>query len=151
MENWANCRMEMNVLVTPDMANFTGRMHGGDLLKILDQVAYSCAARFCGNYPVTLSVDKVLFKQPIYIGELLTLKSCVNYTGRTSMEIGIKVVAEDIKTRTVRHTNTCYITMVALDDDGKSVAVPKLSLKSEDAKRRYKEAEQRKKLSLMLS
>ena len=148
MADWKRCRMEMNVLVTPDMANFTGRMHGGDLLKILDQVAYTCAARYSGHYPVTLSVDKVTFKQPIHIGELLTFMSCINYTGRSSMEVGIKVIAEDIKTKMVRHTNTCYITMVALDEAGKPAKVPQLALKDDDAKRRFKAAKERKKKSL---
>lgn len=151
MADWKRCRMEMNVLVTPDMANFSGRMHGGELLKILDQVAYTSAARYSGHYPVTLSVDKVTFKQPIHIGELLTFMSCINYTGRSSMEVGIKVVAEDIKTKIVRHTNTCYITMVALDEEGKPVEVPPLALKSDEAKRRYKAAELRKQKSLSAS
>ena len=148
MSDWKRCRMEMNVLVTPDMANFSGRMHGGDLLKILDQVAYTCSARYSGYYPVTLSVDKVTFNEPIYIGELLTFMSTINYTGRSSMEVGIKVIAEDIKTKVVRHTNTCFITMVALDEDGKPVQVPEIALKTEDSQRRYKAAKRRKKLSI---
>ncbi len=86
---------EMTVLVTPDMSNFGGNMHGGELLKLLDKVAYTCAMRYCGKYVVTLSVDNVLFKHPIRIGEMLILKAAVNYTGRTSMEIGIRVNSED--------------------------------------------------------
>ena len=88
---------EMTVLVTPDMANFSGNMHGGELLKLLDKVAYTCAMRYSGHYAVTLSVDNVLFKEPIHIGELVTCLATINYTGNTSMEIGIKVVAEDIR------------------------------------------------------
>jgi len=97
---------------------------------------------------VPMSVDKVTFKEPIYIGELLTFMSTINYTGRSSMEVGIKVIAEDIKTKVVRYTNTCFITMVALDEDGKLVEVPKLALKSEDAQCRYRAAQRRKQLSI---
>ena len=90
-------KTEMTRLITPDMSNFGGNMHGGELLKLLDKVAYTCAMRYCGKYVVTLSVDNVLFKQPIAIGDLLYLKAAVNYTGRTSMEIGIQVSAENLK------------------------------------------------------
>ena len=109
---------EMAVLVTPAMANFHGNMHGGDILKLLDQVAYTCATRYCGTYTVTLSADKVTFKQSIKIGEMLTFLAKVNYTGRTSMEVGIKVMSENLQTKQIRHTNTCYFTMVAIDEDG---------------------------------
>ncbi len=135
---------ELTVLVTPEMANFSGNMHGGELLKILDKVAYICAAKYSGQYCVTLSVDQVTFKQPIKIGELLTLMSAVNYTGRTSMEIGIKVISEDIREKVVRHTNSCYFTMVAVDENGKPTELPKLSLDTEKAKRRFKSAEARR-------
>lgn len=136
--------LEMTVLVTPNMANFGGKMHGGDVLKILDQVAYTCATRYCGQYAVTLSVDRVLFKHPIYIGELLRFLARVNYTGRTSMEVGIKVIAENIKKESVRHTNTCYFTMVALDEDGKAVPVPPLSLRSDTDRQRFAAAQARR-------
>ena len=116
----------LNVLVTPEMANFNGNMHGGELLKILDKAAYICASKYSGNYCVTLSVDKVTFKNSIKIGELLTLLAKVNYTGRTSMEIGIKVIAEDIRNNIVRHTNTCFFTMVAVDENGKPTEVEPL-------------------------
>src|SRR5882672_8395815 len=95
--------LTMTVLMTPDMANFTGNVHGGTILKLLDQVAYACASRYCGQYVVTLSVDQVMFRQPIHVGELVTFLASVNFTGTTSMEIGIKVVAENILTQTLRH------------------------------------------------
>ena len=107
-----NHELYMTVLMTPDMANFIGNVHGGDLLKMLDQVAYACASRYSGNYVVTLSVDQVMFREPIYVGELVTFAASVNYVGRTSMEVGIRVEAEDVRARTVRHTNSCYFTMV---------------------------------------
>ena len=118
-----NHQLTMTVLMTPDMANFTGNVHGGTILKLLDQVAYACAARYAGRYVVTLSVDQVNFLQPIHVGELVTFLAAVNYTGTTSMEVGIKVVAEDIRSKVVRHANSCFFTMVAMDDDRKPVAV----------------------------
>ena len=135
--------LHMSVLMTPDMANFSGNVHGGDILKLLDQVAYSCASRYAGCYVVTLSVDQVLFKEPIRVGELVTFLASVNYVGRTSMEVGIKVVAEDIQNRSVRHTNSCYFTMVAMRD-GKPQAVPQLSIEYETQRQRFEEAVLRK-------
>ena len=90
--------LSMTVLMTPDMSNFSGSVHGGSLLKLLDQVAYACASRYAGSYVVTLSVDRVLFREPIRVGELVTFSASVNYTGRTSMEIGIRVDAQDVRT-----------------------------------------------------
>src|SRR3954467_12882305 len=108
--------LSMTVLMTPDMANFAGNVHGGTILKFLDQVAYACASRYAGCYVVTLSVDRVMFRQPIHVGELVTFLASVNHTGRTSMEIGIKVLAENIREKTLRHANSSFITMVAVDD-----------------------------------
>lgn len=133
--------------MTPDMANFSGNVHGGDLLKLLDQVAYACASRYSGHYCVTLSVDKVTFKEPIYVGELVTFLASVNHVGRTSMEVGIRVEAQNIRERTVRHTNSCYFTMVAVED-GKPVPVPPLELKTEQQRCHFEAAEQRKALRL---
>lgn len=139
---------EMTVLVTPEMTNFSGRMHGGELLKILDKVAYTCASRFCGEYVVTISVDKVTFTQPIFIGELVIFLASVNYTGKTSLEVGIKVIAEDIKQRTVRHCNTSYFTMIAMDEEGNKVKVPQLELITEIQKERFTKALARRKKRL---
>ena len=137
-------QLSMTVLMTPDMANFSGNVHGGALLKLLDQVAYACASRYAGAYVVTLSVDRVTFKQPIHVGELVTFLASVNYTGRTSMEVGIKVVAEDIRSQSVRHTNSCFFTMVAMGTDGKPVAMPTFQPEGEEAQRRWCEAEARR-------
>lgn len=132
--------------MTPDMANFSGNVHGGTILKYLDQVAYACASRYAGSYVVTLSVDQVMFRQPIHVGELVTFYASVNYTGRTSMEIGIKVVTEDIRQQMVRHTNSCYFTMVAVDDDGKATAVPPLHPVTQEERHRHEAAIQRRAL-----
>ncbi len=137
-------QLSMTVLMTPDMANFTGNVHGGTILKLLDQVAYACAARYAGRYVVTLSVDQVMFREPIHVGELVTFLASVNHTGKSSMEIGIKVVAEEIRTQKVRHANSCFFTMVALDDDRKPVAVTPLVPATADERRRHASAELRR-------
>jgi len=139
-------QLTMTVLMTPDMANFAGNVHGGTILKFLDQVAYACASRYAGRYVVTLSVDQVMFRQPIYVGELVTFQASVNYTGKSSMEIGIKVLAENIRTQELRHANSCFFTMVAVDDERKPVAVPELSPVTPDQLRRHACAEVRKQL-----
>ncbi len=118
--------LSMTVLMTPDLANFAGKVHGGTLLKFLDQVAYSCASRYAGAYAVTLSVDRVLFRDAILVGELVSFSATVNYTGRTSLEVGIRVDTENIRDGTRRHTNSSYFTMVAVDDAGNPVSVPPL-------------------------
>ena len=140
---------EMTELVTPSMANFSGNMHGGELLKLLDKVAYTCAMRYSGCYAVTLSVDNVLFKQPIHIGEMVTCLATVNYTGRSSMEIGIKVIAENIQEKTVRHTHSCFFTMVAMKD-GRPTPVPNLEIKNDQQRRRWNKAIKRKEARMKL-
>lgn len=139
--------LSMTVLMTPDMANFSGNVHGGAILKLLDQVAYACASRYAGHYVVTLSVDEVQFRQPIHVGELVTFLASVNYVGRTSMEIGIKVIAEDIREQSIRHTNSCYFTMVAVDQ-GKPVGVTPLEPATDIERRRYQAALMRRELRL---
>jgi acyl-CoA hydrolase len=134
----------MTVLMTPDMANFSGKVHGGALLRLLDQVAYSCAARYAGNYVVTLSVDRVLFRDAIHVGDLVSFSASVNYTGRTSLEIGIRVDTENIRSGTRRHTNSSYFTMVAVDESGRPVAVPPLTPTTDVARRRYEAAQVRR-------
>ena len=139
-------QLTMTVLMTPGMANFSGKVHGGAVLKLLDEVAYACAAQYCGRYVVTLSVDQVTFLQPIQVGELLSFLASVNYTGSSSMEVGIKVVAQDIRTQTQRHVNSCFFTMVAVGDDGRPVAVPPLHPSTPDELRRFEAAKLRKEL-----
>lgn len=144
--NLPNHELSMTVLMTPDMANFSGKVHGGAVLKLLDQVAYACASRYSGRYVVTLSVDQVMFREPIHVGELVTFLATVNATGRSSMEVGIKVVAEDIRQQVVRHANSCFFTMVAVGDDGKPVAVPPRVPVTPDEQRRHAAAQVRREL-----
>jgi acyl-CoA hydrolase len=139
-------QLEMVVLMTPDMANFSGKVHGGALLNLLDRVAYSCASRYSQEYAVTLSVDQVVFRQPIHVGELVTFRASINYAGRTSMEVGIRVEAENIRTGERRHTNSCYFTMVAVDAEGRPTTVPIYKPADEIRERRLRAAETRRSL-----
>lgn len=139
-------QLEMTELMTPDLANFSGKVHGGALLNLLDRVAFSCASRFSGRYTVTLSVDQVTFKEAINVGELVTFRASINSVGRSSMEVGIRVEAEDIRSGTRRHTNSCYFTLVALDDAGKPTAVPELRVETDLERKRQRAAEVRRKL-----
>ena len=139
-------QLTMTVLMTPDMANFSGNVHGGTVLKLLDQVAYACASRWAGSYVVTLSVDQVTFRQPIHVGELVTFLASVNRTGSSSMEVGVKVVAENIRTQTLRHANSCFFTMVAVGDDGKPQAVKAFVPQTPVEQRRHEAATLRRQL-----
>jgi acyl-CoA hydrolase len=137
-------QLTMTVLMTPDTANFSGNVHGGTILKLLDQAAYACASRYAGAYVVTLSVDQVVFRQPIHVGELVTFLASVNHTGTSSMEVGIKVIAENIRTQLKRHVNSCFFTMVAVGDERKPQPVSPLRPFTPDEKRRFNAAEARK-------
>src|SRR5476649_2422271 len=148
--SWTAHELSMTVLMTPDMANFSGNVHGGTILKYLDSVAYACASRYSGSYVVTLSVDQVMFLQPIHVGELVTFLASINYTGRTSMEVGIRVVTENIQQRLVRHANSCYFTMVAVDADRKPVEVPALVPETDEQKSRFEQAQLRKQSRQMM-
>jgi acyl-CoA hydrolase len=139
-------RLSMTILMTPDMSNFAGNVHGGTLLKYLDQVAYTCATRYARNYAVTLSVDQVVFREPIHVGELVTFQASVNHTGRTSLEIGVRVTTQDLVRQIVRHTNSCYFTMVAVGPDGKAVPVPPWHPRTAEERRRHAAAVRRREL-----
>ena len=144
--DYSSAELTMTVLMTPDKANFTGNVHGGDLLKLLDQAAYACASRYAGKQAVTLSVDQVTFRQPIHVGELATCFASVNYTGNTSMEIGIKVIAENIQSQIKRHVNSCFFTMVSIDQNGKPSSVPTFIPSTPDQLRRHRGAQLRKEM-----
>ncbi|HTH81999.1 MAG TPA: acyl-CoA thioesterase [Mucilaginibacter sp.] len=133
-------------LMIPSYSNFGGKIHGGILLSLMDKVAYVCAAKHAGNYCVTASIDTVDFLQPVEVGELVSLMASVNYVGNTSLVVGIRVISENIKTNTIKHTNTSYFTMVAKDDDNKPVKIPGLILENRDHVRRFIEAKRRKEI-----
>ena len=133
----------MTRLMTPDMSNFSGKVHGGTILKLLDEAAFTCASRYCKTYVVTKSLDQVVFKQPIGGGDLMTFKCNVNYVGRTSMEIGIRVEGERITEKTQYHAISSYFTMVSVDEDGKPIRVPELELNSDIEKKLFEAGKMR--------
>jgi uncharacterized protein (TIGR00369 family) len=133
----ASSKITISQLMLPSHTNFSGKIHGGYLLSLLDQVAFACASKFSGNYCVTASVDTVNFLNPIEVGELVTLKASVNYVGKTSMIIGIRVESENIQTGEKKHCNSSYFTMVAKDSNGIKIQVPKLILSDLQEVRRF--------------
>lgn len=133
-------------LMIPSYANFGGKIHGGILLSLIDKVAYACASRHAGTYCVTVSVDGVDFLKPVEVGDLVSLMASVNYVGRTSLVIGIRVIAENVRNGIQRHTNTSYVTMVAKGEDDLPAVVPPLLLESEEDGRRFLEAMTRRQL-----
>ena len=135
---------ELVELMIPAYANFGGKIHGGILLSLMDKVAYACASKHAGAYCVTVTVDNVEFLSPVEVGDLVRFSASVNYVGKTSLVVGIRVTAENIKTGEQRHTNTSYFTMVAKDDEGKPTLVPRLLLETEEEVRRFLEAMKRR-------
>lgn len=130
-------RITLSELMLPSHSNFSGKIHGGYLLKLMDQIAFACASKYSGCYCVTASVDTVDFLNPVDVGELVTLKASVNYVGKTSMVVGIRVTSEHIQTGVKKHCNSSYFTMVAKDENGKNVQVPKLILSNLEEVRRF--------------
>lgn len=130
-------QVTMNLLMLPSHSNFSGKIHGGYILNLMDQIAFACASKHSGHYCVTASVNRVDFLNPVEVGEMLTLKASVNYTGRTSMVVGLRVESENIQEGFVKHCNSSYFTMVAKDKSGKSVPVPGLLLDTEERIRRF--------------
>jgi uncharacterized protein (TIGR00369 family) len=124
-------------LMLPSHSNFSGKIHGGFILNLMDQIAFACGSKHSGHYCVTASVNKVDFLNPIEVGELVTLKASVNFTGKTSMVIGVRVESENIHTGEVKHCNSSYFTMVAKDEQGNNVSVPGIILKNDDNIRRF--------------
>lgn len=137
-------RIKLTELMLPSHSNFSGKIHGGYILSLMDQVAFACASKHSGHYCVTASVDKVDFLNPIEVGEIVNLKAQVNYTGRTSMVIGVRVESENIKSGKVKHCNSSYFTMVAKNDDGSNAPIPGLILDTVDNLRRFSKAVEHK-------
>lgn len=137
-------RVSLSVLMLPSHANFSGKIHGGHILSLIDQIAFACASKHSNNYCVTASVDVVDFLAPVEVGELVTLKASVNYVGTSSMVVGIRVDAENIQTGNSKHCNSSYVTMVAKDESGKTVPVPGLKIANDTHVRRFVRALKRK-------
>lgn len=134
-------------LMLPSYANFGGKVHGGILLSLMDKVAYVTATKHCASYCVTVAVDGVEFLNPVEVGDLLSLNASVNYVGNTSMIVGIRVETLNPKTGVMQHTNSCYFTMAAKDDEGNLIAVPGLEIETETQLRRFCEGIELKKLA----
>lgn len=133
-------KITLSELMLPSHSNFSGKIHGGYLLSLMDQIAFACASKYSGSYCVTASVDTVNFLNPVEIGELVTLKACVNYVGTSSMVVGIRVTSQNIQTGKVKHTNSSYFTMVAKNENGEKALVPKLILSNLEEVRRFYES-----------
>ncbi len=133
-------------LMIPSYANFGGKIHGGIIMSLMDKVAYACASRHAGAYCVTVTVDEVTFLQPVEVGDLVSLHASVNFVGQSSMVIGIRVTAENVRTGKLKHTNTSYFTMVAKDDTDRPTEVPPLLLENKEDARRFLEAIKRREL-----
>ncbi len=133
----SSSNISISQLMLPSHTNFSGKIHGGFILSLLDQIAFACASKFSENYCVTASVDTVNFLKPIEVGELVTMKAKVNYVGKSSMIVGIRVEAENIQTGEKNHCNSSYFTMVAKDENGNKVLVPGLILSNVEEVRRF--------------
>ncbi len=138
----------MAQVMNPQDANPAGNVHGGVIMKMIDSAAGAVGARHARGNVVTASIDRLDFHHPVYVGDLLTLRASLNMVGRTSMEVGVRVEAENLSTGEKRHTSSAYLTMVALDKEGKPMELPPLTLESDDQVRRNDEAKSRKQMRL---
>lgn len=138
----------MTNFMMPQDANLRGNVFGGTIMKLIDEISGITAVRHTRGNVVTASIDRMDFIAPIYIGDILRLKSSINYVGTTSMEIGVRIEAEDPRTGQIRHTGTCFLTYVALDEHGRPREVPKLKLETDEDRRRWEEAAIRRKLRM---
>lgn len=136
-------KVSISELMLPSYSNFSGKIHGGYILSLMDRIAFACASKHSETYCVTASVDTVDFLNPIEVGELVTMKASINYVGKTSMVVGIRVESENIQTGKIKHCNSSYFTMVAKSDDGKKSKVPGIILDQEVEVRRFLKAVKR--------
>ncbi len=124
-------------LMLPTYSNFSGKIHGGFILSLMDKAAFACASKYSGQYCVTASVNRVDFLNPIEVGELVTMKAQINYVGNSSMVVGIRVESQNIQTGEIKHCNSSYFSMVAKDENGKNVIVPGLIIRNVNEMRRF--------------
>ena len=143
-------RVTMTQLMTPQDTNLTGNVFGGVILAAVDRIAYVASSRHSGCPTVTASIDQVDFRSPIEIGEIVTLEAEINTVGRSSMEVGVRVWAESVRSGPRRLTNQCFVTMVAMDKEHRPVPVPHIRIETEADYRRYYEAELRRHARLEL-
>ena len=136
----------MTELMIPSYANFGGKIHGGIILSLMDKVAYACSAKHAGGYCVTASINVVDFLAPVEVGDLVHLHASINYVGTSSVFVGVRVEAEDVRSGEVRHTNSCYFTMVSVDDDRQPRPVPGLILENDEDLYRFAKTLKRREL-----
>lgn len=143
---------ETSLVLTHQMqpvdANFMGNIHGGVILKLIDEAAGACAFRFCRTRVVTAAIDRIDFHHPVQIGNLVRFMANVNFSGSSSIEVGVRVEAEDLTTGMTTHTNSAYLVFVALSDSGKPIPVPRLTPETDKQKKWYAEAEERRRKRL---
>jgi acyl-CoA hydrolase len=144
----AQSKAELTELMLPNDANPMGKILGGKVLHLIDVAGAIAAHRHSRSAVVTASIDNVDFLHPVHVGDLLVLRSSVNYAGRTSMEVGVKVTSENPVTGEIRHTSTAYLTFVAINEKGERIEVPEIVPESTEEKRRYREAKERRRLRL---
>jgi uncharacterized protein (TIGR00369 family) len=136
-------QVTLHHFMLPQHANPLGNVHGGVIMRLVDEAAGLCAMRHAQHPAVTIAIDSMTFYSPVRVGELVTLNASLNWVGHTSMEVGVRVVAENPLTGERTHTNSAYLVFVALDDDGQPVKVPPLILETDEERRRWTEAEAR--------
>jgi uncharacterized protein (TIGR00369 family) len=136
-------QVTLHHFMLPQHANPLGNVHGGVIMRLVDEAAGLCAMRHAQHPAVTIAIDSMTFYSPVRVGELVTLNASLNWVGHTSMEVGVRVVAENPLTGERTHTNSAYLVFVALDDDGQPVKVPPLILETDEERRRWAEAEAR--------
>jgi uncharacterized protein (TIGR00369 family) len=141
-------RVVMAQVMNPENANPAGNVHGGDIMKLIDIVGGVAATRHARAYVVTASIDRLDFHHPVFIGDFLTLKASVNFVGKTSMEVGVRVETENLITGEIRHTGSAYMTFVALDRSNRPIQLMPLIPETEEDKRHYREGEARKQIRL---
>jgi len=141
-------RLVLTHHMQPADANFMGNIHGGIVMKLIDEAAGACAYRFCRTKVVTAAIDRIDFHHPVRIGELVRLLANVNYAGKTSVEVGVRVEAEDLATGMVAHTNSAYLVLVAVNDSGKPIPVPPLVPVTAEQREWYADAQERRRKRL---
>jgi acyl-CoA hydrolase len=144
----ASSRIVLHQLMLPEHANAYGNVHGGVIMKTVDEAGAICAMRHAQRPCVTIAIDSMTFRQPVHVGHLLSCEATVNYVGRSSIEVGVRVHAENPITGETTHTNSAYLVYVALGDDGKPCPVPSLAIETEEQRTLWEQAKQRQALRL---
>jgi uncharacterized protein (TIGR00369 family) len=136
----SDSQVRLSLVMNPDLANALGNVHGGQIMKLVDEAGGFAAMKHARNVAVTVAIDSMTFLSPVHVGALLTLNASVNWVGRTSMEVGVRVEAENVVTGHVTHTNSAYLVYVALDQYGQATPVPPLIVETDEEKRRWEQA-----------